>query len=770
MAVRLQMKLGVIAEHDRSPDSPDTVVVVEPTIGAIARSKGHLYLIVTSTIASARAQEATQLAAETIRGEYYYDESAGIRVCIEKAIASANKRLNHQRERLGLHGTNDNGPIGIGIAVVRGNELYVATIGPAEAYLIRQARLSTLPDPHRERGLPTRELEPDVWRGEISVGDSLVLVSPNVMTRLGPDELKDAMVTLHPQPSMEHLHHRFLAADGSGSDAMIAFEATEVASTHRSRTLVPVRPAEPLAGAPDRSPIPLADNVSGGVAAVQASASRARSAAGGLATRFVGRLQDVLPHRRTAYRRVTPAAARRETQRRAAMAVLAFVVVLSVLGTAVWAFGGGGKGTGALASMAAGEAALRTIRTNLGEVFAPGVDLVEGDPRKAYDLLSAAWTAIDAAEAANVPPVTLDALRTQTRNGLDRLYQVAPVGAATILSFAGAKLPFDIGGLILGPGGVPYVLDDASDSVYRIDLKTKKATLVFRAKTRAAGATQGVPHLLGAYGRDLLVVDDKNVVWRWRPSDAGGKGTTTRVRVAGAVEWGDDVPAIGTFVKVASQGLYSLYVVDPSEENILAYSPASDGSGFPPPNPQKRLAVARDMSKVTDLMIDGDIFVVDGGQLVRFVGGKSEGWSAAPAGATAFSPEGDILLRPTASYQLIATGTDKRTGLLYAWDPASSRIVGIDKAKGTFVEQYRLAGGNPAWADIRGMYVIPAPEPGAPATLVWATKDAVLSAVLEAVPDVPSGSPRPSGSAGPSTPADSPSASGKASARPTASP
>src|SRR5439155_750926 len=57
LAVRLQMKLGVIAESDRASDSPDTVVIVEPTIGAIARSKGHLYLIVTSTIASARAQE-----------------------------------------------------------------------------------------------------------------------------------------------------------------------------------------------------------------------------------------------------------------------------------------------------------------------------------------------------------------------------------------------------------------------------------------------------------------------------------------------------------------------------------------------------------------------------------------------------------------------------------------------------------------------------------------------------------------------------------------
>ncbi|HET9455935.1 MAG TPA: hypothetical protein VFO78_01235 [Candidatus Limnocylindrales bacterium] len=187
MAVRLQMKLGVIAEPDHVIDSPDTVVVVEPSVGSVARSKGNLYLIVTSTIASQRAQEATQLAAETIRSEYYYDESAGIRVCLVKAIAAANKRLMHQRERLSLQGDGTNGPIGIGVAVVRGNELYVGTIGPAEAYLIRQARLSTLPDPHRERGLPTRDLEPDVWRGEISVGDSLVLISQNVMARLGPD-------------------------------------------------------------------------------------------------------------------------------------------------------------------------------------------------------------------------------------------------------------------------------------------------------------------------------------------------------------------------------------------------------------------------------------------------------------------------------------------------------------------------------------------------------------------------------------------------------
>jgi hypothetical protein len=739
MAVRLQMKLGVIAEPDRVIDSPDTVVVVEPSIGSVARSKGNLFLIVTSTVASQRAQEATQLAAETIRSEYYYDESAGIRVCLEKAIASANKRLSHQRDRLALHGDGVNGPIGIGVAVVRGNELYVATIGPAEAYLIRQARLSTLPDPHRERGLPTKDLEPDVWRGEISVGDSLVLISPNVMSRLGPDELKDAMVTLHPQPAMEHLHHRFVAADGSASDAMIAIEATEVASTHKSRALVPVRPAEPLAGAPDRSPIPLADNVTDGVAAVQASAFRARAAAGGAFERLVVRLQELLPRRRTAYRRVTPAAAKREMQRRAALAVLALVVVMAGLFTVVWAVGGQNP-PGNLASLTVGEAALRTARDNIAKVFGPGVDLVDGDPSKALDLLTGAYTALDTAAKNQVPASTISPLRKQAQVGLDRLYGVVPVAPATVLSFADSEVPFDIGDMILGPGGIPFVLDRATKSVYRIDFRTRTAVAVFRDGTKAQGGVEAAPKLmaLGA-SRDLLVVDTANIVWRWRPADKEGAGTTTKVRVSNGASWGDDIRAIGTFIRNVSAGLYNLYVVDPSEQQIVYYQPASDGSGFPA-DPIDRLAVARDMDEVDDLYIDGDIFITDGGEIVRFVDGRAEGWEA--------DPLPDTLLRKAPAYRLIASATDKRTGVLYAYDPTSARVVAIDKAKGTYIEQYRLAGGVKGWEDLRGMYVDLAAE-DAPPTLIWATKDGVYSSILDAVRDV-APAPSPSGSGGPS--------------------
>ena len=110
MAHRIQMKLGVVLDAERAPDSPDTALHVEPRVGAQTRTKGHLFLLVTSKVAGTRARDATRLIADSIRTEYYYDESAGIRVCLVKSIQVANKRLSHARER-GALGTGA-GPIG----------------------------------------------------------------------------------------------------------------------------------------------------------------------------------------------------------------------------------------------------------------------------------------------------------------------------------------------------------------------------------------------------------------------------------------------------------------------------------------------------------------------------------------------------------------------------------------------------------------------------------------------------------------------------------
>jgi hypothetical protein len=743
MAVRLQMKLGVVAEHDRLEDSPDTLVIVEPSVGSVARSKGHLYLLVTSRISSRHALEATRLAAETIRNEYYYDESAGIRVCLQKAIATANKRLAHQADRLGLKATDGNGPIGVGVAVVRGSEMYVATVGPAEAYLIRQARLSTLPDPHRERGLPSGALEPDVWRGEISVGDSLVLVSPNVIAKLGSDELKDAMLTLHPQSAMEHLHHRFVSADGAGSDGAIAFEATEVSSTSRARTLVPVRPAEPLAGAPDRSPIPLADNVQAAGIAVSAAAGNARSAAGGAVERAVARLQDLMPRRKPAYRRVTPLASRRETQRRAALAILALVLVVGSLGLGVYAFGGNAPQQ-AISSVNSGQKALDQARADLAKVTGPGIDLVTDDPNQALKLLTDAYQQLQTATAARVSPSVIGPLQTQVDAGLDRLYAVVPVASTAIYSFqpaAGAP-PFDLSAMVQGPDGNPYVIDRTSKAVYRVNLKNKTATLVAKSGTKVKAGTVAVPRFIGVGGQDLLILDSKNVLWRWRPADDTGKGTLTKPTLDGAASLGDDILGINTFLRPGTRGLYNLYIVDPSEQQIRAYSPAADGGGFPD-KPTPWLATARDVSKMTSTFVDGDIYVADGGSLVKYTAGKDGGWAAK-------DPK-DLLLRPAPAYSIVAAGPTRAQGAIYGFDLPNARVIAVAKVDGTFQAQYRLAGGARDWSDLRAMYIIPGTADG-PVTLVWMSGTGVNQAILTAVPDSGPGaspSPGPSSSAGP---------------------
>jgi hypothetical protein len=738
MAVRLQLKLGAVAEQDRLQDSPDTIVVVEPSVGSVARSKGHLYLLVTSRNPGNRGRDATRLAAETIRNEYYYDESAGIRVCLEKAIGAANKRLAHQRDRLGLGAVDGNGPIGIGVAVVRGNELYVATCGPAEAYLIRQARLSTLPDPHRDRGLPAADLEPDVWRGEVSVGDSLVLISPNVMARLGPDELKDAMVTLHPQSAMEHLHHRFVAADGSGSDGAIAFEATEVSATSRQRTLVPVRPAEPFAGAPDRSPIPLADNVQAAGRSVSAAAGNARTAAGGALERVVVRAQEFLPRRKPVYRRVTPLASRRETQRRAAVALLAFLVVFGGLGLGVWAFAPIGQGTDAISSIDAGQRALDTARTNLRQVTGQGIDLIEAEPDRAEELLIEAYEQLALARRSGIRASTIEPLRDEAIAGLDRLWGVVPVQSTALYNFKPKEdaPPFDLRSIVLGPDGATYVLDATTKTVYRVDLTTKKATAALRAGSKARGTTISTPRLITAGGRDLLMLDSKNVMWRWRAANREGRGTITKVTVNGASGWGDDILAMGTYIRLAREGLYNLYVVDPSESQILAYSPSSDGSGFPA-RPNTWLATTRAAGTMSSLHIDGDLFTVENGQLVRFVTGKSDGWDA--------SVPDDTLLRAAPDYSLIAGSGERRAGVVYAYDRRNARIIAVDKAEGTFIAQYRLAGGVGGWEDVRGFYVAPPIEEDGPPSLIWISRGAIHQAVLEAVPDEPPATPAPSG-------------------------
>ena len=731
MAVRLQLKLGAVTEQDQLADSPDAIVVVEPSVGSVARTKGNLYLLVTSRTTGNRAREATRMVADTIRNEYYYDESAGIRQCLTKVMGVANKRLAHQRDRYGMgHTGDDGGPIGVAVAVVRGRELYVATVGPAEAYLIRQARLSTLPDPNRDRGLPVEELVPEVWRGELSVGDSLCLVSANIVAKIGTDALKDALVTLHPQSAIEHLHARFVAADGKGSDGALAFEANEVGATHKAKSLVPVRPAEPLAGAPDKSPIPLADTVTASAAAIGAGATRARSAAGNGFERAIWRLQDLLPRRRSASRKVTATASRMEMQRRAAVALLAFVAVAGALVIGVYAVGGQRTPPNAIKSLNAAQGAFDTAKAALASVTGPGVDLIADDPGRALELLNSAYQQLDEAENAGYPIEQIAPLRATALKGLDRLYGVTRVKSTPLYTFPADK-PVELAGLVRGSvDGAPYVLDTANKTVWRIDLAKKTASAVAKAGQRTSTGRVGNPKLLTVGGPDVLILDDKNTLWRWRAANNSGRGTLVRIPIKNSASWGDDIKELATFVANFDAAFYKLYVVDPSEQNIMVFDPSSDGSGYHSPG-QGRLPTDRPVDGITDLMIDGDIFAAENGQIERLIP------------ATSWTPDlpRDTQLRPSSNYTMLSSpilangNPSKRIGALYAFDATNHRIVAFDKSDGKYIGQYQLTGDVDQWSDLRGLNVLPTADAEAPSTLWWISSRGLNSALLEEAPE-----------------------------------
>ncbi len=761
MAVRLQMNLGLIAESQRLPDSADTPIVVEPNIGSTSRTKGSLFLLVTGA-GGRDLRDATRIVAERIRDDYYYDLSAGISVCLRKAVRNANNVLLHSPERP-TQVDGEAPPIGLAVAVVRGNELYVATIGPAEAYLIRQARLLTLPDSGSERGLPDEGVDgPEIWHGEITMGDCLILISPNVTQRIGLGPIQDTVGQLHPQGAVDQIQRQFGSGSlgSTGGDGIIVVEATEVASTHRAQPLKPVWPSDSRAGAPEHSPIPLADTVVGGVAAVQSSARHVQATADGWMRRGAYSLFDRMPQRAMSRGRVTPMTVRRERQQRAALAVIGLLAVIAIVGSSMWFFAGANK-TDNIDSRQRAEQAYAQVQSDLRQVYGNVPDLTTSDPQKAAEILKDAYGQLQKAQDNGYTTAQLADSRAQVVAGLNLYYHVTTIQPNLVASFT----TDDLAGAVVGPDGAGYVIDSTESTVYWVNLQTGTKLPILRAGQEIAGGIVGNPRVLTTGGQDVLILDDFNSVWRWRPAstDKTGRGAVVKLNIPDAVTWGLGVRALGTFIINSQLGQYNLYVVVPSASQILKYPPASDGSSFPTAGRAKYLKVDQDVSKVDDMYVDGKIYLVDKGKITQWEGGQSQGWSPDPPGVRTGDKDGDILLRPKGpSYtRLTADNPDQDQGNLYAYDVMYRRIVAFTKSDGTFIGQYMVPPSSPLLSALKGMFVTTSAG-GANPVLYWIESGSLYGAALNP-------SATPANQASPSL-GSSPASSGSNAANPTTNP
>jgi hypothetical protein len=229
------------------------------------------------------------------------------------------------------------------------------------------------------------------------------------------------------------------------------------------------------------------------------------------------------------------------------------------------------------------------------------------------------------------------------------------------------------------------------------------------------------------------------------------------------------VRGIGTFQPGGtSTGLYRLYVIRPSEQQLEMYAPAADGSVYPG-NPSKRLPGPQKLDDVDAMLIDGDIYLAQAGKVTLIVG--RGGWKPAAIG--------DDVIHPTTYYSAIASSShavgvgaalrilddDLGSGTLYAYDRDAGRIVAFAKDGGAVQGQYRLANGDTAWAAMRAFYLVPGGAGSPVPTVFWIGPGGVGMAPLVAVPDTITGTvaPSPSPSGGPSA---SPTATPRATKKP----
>ena len=138
----------------------------------------------------------------------------------------------------------------------------------------------------------------------------------------------------------------------------------------------------------------------------------------------------------------------------------------------------------------------------------------------------------------------------------------------------------------------------------------------------------------------------------------------------------------------------NLYVLDPAANYIFKYQWTAGGYELGPTgylDPREDI----DVSRAIDFAIDGDIFILFADSTVRRFSGGSE------VDFTITGLEGD-----SPRYTLIFTDVDCDN--LYLADPEKGRIVQIDKrgeSAGTFVRQFKYAGSDDFFSDIRGLWV-----------------------------------------------------------------
>ncbi len=296
------------------------------------------------------------------------------------------------------------------------------------------------------------------------------------------------------------------------------------------------------------------------------------------------------------------------------------------------------------------------------------------DPSRRRDALNTALSDAESARGIAPDDPRVAQLEAQARSALAVLDAVVDVkDLRSVVTFSGKiTAPLRPAALASG-GGWLWMLDAEKGRVFRIDpAGTGDPVEVYRSG-QDYGGTQARDVIALTWepsAKRLLVFDVGRTLWGVDPTG----GTPQPVPLRGAAEL--RTPTAMT----AYAG--NLYILDPGAGEVWRYLPAADGFD----SERAGLLGGIDLSQSTALAVDGDVYVLAGGKLRAFRGGKE----LAPLLAGIDKP-------PDAPVGMVE---DTTRGLIYVADRAQQRIV-VGDHNGPFVRQFR----NPAFFDLKGVAV-----------------------------------------------------------------
>jgi hypothetical protein len=741
MSNRFATRIGLPSADERPPDAHDVVAFHEPAIGAQARTKGSLFLLAQLTGANPALATAAREALGAVQRDYYYDLSAGVLVALAKALSSANRRLYHQRRKLGIP---RRAGVSVVAVVVRGREAHVAKVGPASAVVVRDERMYEVPPPpaiaeedpriRRRRVAGSLgeaiEVEPYTWHGTLTAGDRIALVSRHFAHTVGVDELRGALAGMRPAAAVEHLQQVFAIRGGSGSDGLLAIEIAELGATETVHQLEPVRPAEPFAGLPDQSPVPLADAIGRGLHSAGGAAEGMRAAIG---TAFLTLLSWVLafvPRRRPQYPRSIPRTAEREQgrRRRLGMAGMGLVAGLMAVGVTVATLPSASP-TDAIPRAATAREAIREASALVREVEerVDGADLVDRNPERAANFLADAHAAIDRAAGVGVATDELAPLRRRVERRLDALHRVARLEEAAVVSDLASGfeeiVPAD---MVAASDGSLWVLESGRGRIIRVDPSDGSAAVLYRAgQALESGEVPGDPWLIATAATDVVVIDRDHVAWRIDLAERIPRQMVLR----GVGRLGARSALIGALQHRPPLEIFNLYVVDRASGELLRWSPPPVIPVNYPDPPEPFLTGEPDLRPVDarDLRIDVNAWLLHANTVTRVDFGSPR----AQAEYSLDRPP-DAAVRPDLDYRLLDGATVGDREFLYVYDAANARIIAFQRADGAFVRQWLAPSTGPDAAllsDVRALHVTSVAD-GPPAAFIL-TAEGVVRLVLE---------------------------------------